>query len=242
MTTINAGPMAGLLDIVKLDGLGTCEIHGCNLWGSQKPVFSYKDDKARREKQGRFIDVVVCPECQRELQKIRLKDMGINTGEILNQAETALEKFKSQKGVDLKKDVIVKFDYTDELSYVNTTNMIDWIKLNLSRALKIKMIDPTKYLELRKNRFMGDEQKQRYAKYSYEAETADLIILNSLAEFGDNDSEDIYNLLYRTKDTAALMILTIPESDYRLNSMPTKLKYRLKAAQIMQISSTGKGR
>ena len=52
-----------------------------------------------------------------------------------------ISEFKAKKHIDLNKDIIVKYDFSDELSVVNTDKMVEWIvkKLALRKKLNILM-------------------------------------------------------------------------------------------------------
>ncbi len=86
---------------------------------------------------------------------------------------------------------------------------------------------------------MSEEEKQKFLKLKYDIETADILILNSLADFVDKELEDINAMLLSVKETGTIVILTIPESDYRLEQLPIRLRKRINKAQIMNISSKG---
>ena len=99
-----------------------------------------------------------------------------------------------------------------------------------------------KHVELAKNRASGDEARDKYMKQVHEIEQADLLIFDSLADFVNKDAEKALNVLFSVKDGCSIMILTIPESDNRLEQLPRRLKFRFDNAQIMQMSSIGKER
>lgn len=141
--------------------------------------------------------------------------------------------------MDLRKDVVVKYDYADELSVNNAESFVKWITDNIGQSVKVKVIRPDKYAEQRRNRFMSEEEKQKFLKLKYDIETADILILNSLADFVDKELEDINAMLLSVKETGTIVILTIPESDYRLEQLPIRLRKRINKAQIMNISSKG---
>ncbi|WP_374284184.1 hypothetical protein [Lactococcus sp.] len=205
----------------------TCQIHGCHLIGRTEPVWAYDSHDVKGYGiGGHWYTPKVCPQCFGKPAETVTK-------------LSALAEFKHKKGIDLKKDVIVKYSFSDELSVVATDNMKSWITQKVGREIKVKLINTRKYCEQLKNRFMSDEEKQKYLKLSHEIELADLIIIDSLADFSETQEEDIYNMMLTCKDNSSFMILTIPESEQRLDDMPIKLKHRLKSAQIMEMNSKG---
>lgn len=228
------------VEIIK-EGVGVCGVHHCNLWQVQKEVLSYEDifkHGNRRNYQPHF-----CPQCQNERKDRRLAEYGASpeygTDVTKPQEVDYFEKLRLQKGVDLKKDVIVKYNYNDELSVINAESFVKWIVDNLGQTVKVKNIRPDKYTEQRRNRFMSDEEKQKFLKLKFDIETADILILNSLADYTDKEIEDVNAMLLSAKDTCSLVILTIPESDYRMDKLPIRIRNRMKKAQIMNISSKG---
>ena len=228
------------VEIVK-EGVGVCGIHHCNLWQVQKQVLSYEDEFKRGER--RDYQPHFCPVCRNEAKDRKLVELGAmpeyGTDVTKPQEIDYFEKLKQQKGIDLKKDVIVKYDYSDELSVVGADNFVNWIIDNLGQSVKVKNIRPDKYTEQRRNRYMSEEEKQRFLKLKFDIETADILILNSLADFADKELEDVNAMLLSAKDSCAIVILSIPESDYRFEQLPIRLRNRFKRAQVMDISSTG---
>lgn len=214
--------------------LGVCETHGCNIIGSKWPVMSYPKDK-----NGKVIGepypymVRVCPMCHAE--GIRNKRP--------RAAKDYISEFRNKKHIDLTQDVIVKYDFSDALSVDNTDRMLDWIVRKVGIQKKVKHLNVRKYLELSRNRTSGEEARERYMRQFHEIEQADLLIFDSLADFEEGkDAERALNAIFSTKDGCAVMVLTIPESDNRLERLPRRLKFRFDKAQIMQMSSTGKQR
>ncbi|MFP7370945.1 hypothetical protein SFC12_02280 [Lactococcus lactis] len=228
------------VEIVK-EGVGVCGVHHCNLWQVQKEVLSIEGNYKGGEK--RNYQPHFCPQCQNERKDRRLVEYGAapeyGTDVTKPQEVDYFEKLRLQKGVDLRKDVIVKYNYSDELSVINADNFVKWIIDNLGQTVKVKTIRPDKYTEQRRNRFMSDEEKQKFLKLKFDIETADILILNSLADYADKDIDDVNALLLSTKDTCSLVILSIPESDSRLDRLPIRLRNRMNKAQIMNISSKG---
>lgn len=214
--------------------LGVCEVHGCAIIGSKWPVMSYPKDK-----NGKVIGepypymVRVCPMCHaegvRNKQPKAIKDY--------------LSEFRAKKGIDLTQDVIVKYNFSDELSVVNTDKMVEWIIRKVGTQKKVKHLNVRKYLELSRNRTSSEEARERYMRQFHEIEQADLLIFDSLADFEEGkDAERALNAIFSTKDGCAVVLLTIPESDNRLTRLPRRLKFRFDKAQIMQMSSTGETR
>lgn len=228
------------VEIIK-EGVGTCSIHHCNLWQVQREVNSMAGSSKSGEK--RTYQPSFCPQCQNEYKDRKLVELGASpeygTDVTKPQEVDYFEKIKLQKGVDLRKDVVVKYDYADELSVNNAENFVKWITDNIGQSVKVKVIRPDKYAEQRRNRFMSEEEKQKFLKLKYDIETADILILNSLADFVDKELEDINAMLLSVKETGTIVILTIPESDYRLEQLPIRLRKRINKAQIMNISSKG---
>ncbi|MGV9079327.1 MULTISPECIES: hypothetical protein [Lactococcus] len=223
------------------EGVGICGVHHCNLWQAETEVLSYPDElkkSMQREYKPHF-----CPMCRNEVRDRKLVELGAlpeyGTDVSKPQEIDYFEKLRLQKGIDLKKDVIVKYNYSDELSVVAADNFVDWIIDNLAQTVKVKNIRPDKYTEQRRNRYMSDEEKQKFLKLKFDIETADILILNSLADFADKELEDVNAMLLSTKDTCAIIILTIPESDYRMEQLPIRLRNRFKRSQVMDISSIG---
>lgn len=214
----------------RMEGLGTCEVHHCDLWGSIKPVLSWNKERTEQ----REIYVRVCPNCQAEGVKQKTN--------IAERERNYIEEFRTKKGIDLNLDTIVKYDYADSMSVVNTDNMVKWIVEKIGKQKKVKLLSIRKYIQLTENRYSSDEMKSKFLKQSHDIEQADLLIFDSLADFSDKEAEKVINVLYSIKDTASIMMLTIPTSDARLEQLPAKLKFRFEKAQVMQMSSTGKQR
>ena len=219
------------------EGLGVCPIHGCNLWGTSGEVWSYDyDSKDSSRVIGRHrYQVKVCNQC---INESRDPD-GLPI--IQHEFKDYLELFKVKYHIDLKEDIIVSYSYMNELSVINLEKMKDWITSKVKNQIKVKILDVNKYLEQRRNRFMNAEQKEKFLSLTYEIEEADLLIVDSLGDYQDKDDEDFYTALLSTKDNAAIMILAIPESESRLEKFPSKLKWRFKNAQQMNLSSTANG-
>lgn len=237
-------PMADIETPTLKEGVGICSKHNCEMWEVQRSVPSYKSDKDRakgehqREYQPRF-----CPMCQQEKKNNRLILAGASVegyDSPNKNKETAIEKLARTKGIDITRDVVVKFSYNDELSVVNAENFVSWFEKDLSREKRVKVIKPNRFLETRQRRFMNDESKQKYLKLSHDIETADIVVLDSLADVPNGSMDEINSVLLSTKDDATLVILSIPESDFLLQEMPIKLRFRLKRAQEHSLSSTGK--
>jgi len=210
----------------KMEGIGTCKVHGCSMWGSDKPVMSWTNDRKHK----RLVVIKVCPQCHAE---------GIqNKGrEVKQEQKNYIDTFMESKHLDIRKDIIVKYDYSDEISVTKTENMVKWISQNIGKEMKVKHLNIARYIEQTRNRFMSDEKKNEYLQQLAMIEKADLLIIDNMADFVDNDADKIINVLYNAKPGAAIMILTIPESNDRMNQLPSKLKYRFEKAQVMQMSS-----
>ena len=214
--------------IIPIELEEVCPEHGCHLLGRNEPVWSYDGhDSNGQGIGGHWYTPRVCPQC-----------FGIKPKESVRVSSIA--EFKHKKGIDLKKDVIVKYSFNDELSVVAADNMKSWIIKNVGREIKVKIVNTRKYCEQMTHRFMSDEEKQKFLKLKHEIEIADLVIIDSLADFSESQEESVYNMMLTCKDNASFMILTIPESESRLDDMPIKLKYRLKSAQIMGLDSKGR--
>jgi hypothetical protein len=213
--------------------LGVCEIHGCDIIGSKRPVMSYpKDNNGKVIGEPYPYLVRVCPMCHAE---------GIKN-KTVKAVKDYVSEFRTKKHIDLNKDVIVKYDFSDELSVVKVDAMVDWIVKKVGTQKKVKYLNVRKHVELAKNRASGEEARNKYMKQVHEIEQADLLIFDSLADFAIKDAEKALNVLFSVKDDCSIMILTIPESDDRLGELPVRLKFRFENAQVMQMSSTGKER
>ena len=229
--TVTHKEMSG--NFIEGGKLGVCETHGCDIIGSKRPVMSYPKDS-----NGKVIGepypylVRVCPMCNAE---------GIHN-KTVKSVKDYISEFKAKKHIDLNKDIIVKYDFSDELSVVNTDKMVEWIVKKVGTQKKVKHLNVRKHVELAKNRASGDEARDKYMKQVHEIEQADLLIFDSLADFVNKDAEKALNVLFSVKDGCSIMILTIPESDNRLEQLPRRLKFRFDNAQIMQMSSIGKER
>ncbi|WP_270530073.1 hypothetical protein, partial [Lactococcus petauri] len=111
-----------------------------------------------------------------------------------------ISEFKAKKHIDLNKDIIVKYDFSDELSVVNTDKMVEWIVKKVGTQKKVKHLNVRKHVELAKNRASGDEARDKYMKQVHEIEQADLLIFDSLADFVNKDAEKALNVLFSVKD------------------------------------------
>lgn len=236
-------PMADLETPTKKEGVGFCTKHQCEMWEVQRSVPSFKNDIEKMNNRQREYQPRFCPECQIEKRNIRLAAYGayVEGVESVNKGrETAVEKLARTRGIDAERDVIVKYTFADELSVVSAEKFISWLEKDLGREKKVKVLRVNRYLEIRNRRFMNNESKDKFLKYSHEIETADIVILDSLADVPDGSMDDINSALLSTRDGATIMIMTIPEADFRLEEMPIKLRYRFRRAQTMGMSSTGK--
>lgn len=236
-------PMADLETPTVKEGIGWCEKHQCEYWEVQRSVPSFKNSIERMNGRQREYQPRFCPQCQLDARNIRLAKYGalVEGVDAASEArETAVGKLARTRGIDAERDVIVKYNYADELSVVSAEKFISWLERDLGREKKVKVLRVNRYLEIRNRRFMNNESKDKFLKYSHEIETADIVILDSLADVPDGSMDDINSALLSTRDGSTLMIMTIPESDFRLEEMPIKLRYRLRRAQTMGMSSTGK--
>lgn len=213
--------------------LGVCEVHGCEIIGSKKPVLSYpKNEKGEVIGEPYLYDVRVCPMCHAE----GIKTVATKAG------NDFLGEFKAKKGIDLTENVIVKYDFADELSVVSCDNMVKWIVTNVGRQKKVKRLKVRKYIHISENRFSSDEAREKYLKILHDIEEAEILIFDSLADFTANQAEKALTPLLSASDNCSIIILTIPESDERLEQLPARLKFKLNNAQVMNFSSTGQQR
>lgn len=213
--------------------LGVCEVHGCEIIGSKKSVLSYpKNEKGELIGEPYLYDARVCPMCHAEgIKTVATKAVNDFLGE-----------FKAKKGIDLTKNVIVKYDFADELSVVSCDNMVKWIVTNVGRQKKVKRLKVRKYIHISENRFSSDEAREKYLKILHDIEEAEILIFDSLADFTANQAEKALTPLLSASDNCSIIILTIPESDERLEQLPARLKFKLNNAQVMNFSSTGQQR
>lgn len=117
--------------------------------------------------------------------------------------------------------------------------MKSWLVDYVGKQIKVKVVDTNKYVRQAKDKFMSDEEKQKFLRLKHEIEVADLVVVDSLADYEDREESEINKMMSSIKEKARLMVLTIPESDDRLGTLPSKLKYRMAQAQILSLSSTG---
>lgn len=220
---------------------GWCDKHDCALTRIEYTVPSFAmSDKYRTGEQHEH-QPIFCKACEAEKKAKKLAELGCLTSVEGASAkkESAVGKLLKTKGIDITRDVIVRYTYEDELSVVGAQNFVRFLEKDIGKEKRVKVIDTTRFVELRQSRFMSDEKKAQYLKVTHEAETCDILVINTLADYGDNSEEDINNLMLGTRDGCAIVILTIPESADRLEFLPTKLKFRMKRAQEMNISSRG---
>lgn len=229
------------------EGLGKCEIHGCDYWGTTHPVWAVVRDARGNITSRHQYTTRACIMCDMERKSSINARLGIVTDKnssqgTLEQKKTDyISQFEKSKGIKLSRDTIIQFDYADPISVTNVDNMKQWLVQNVGQQINVKAVDTNKYVIQSKNKYMSDEEKNKFLRLKYEIETADLVIIDSLADYEDRDEGEINKMMTSIKDKARLMILTIPESDDRLKEFPSKLKFRMVQAQKLSLSSTGKG-
>ena len=117
-----------------------------------------------------------------------------------------------------------------------------WIVTNVGRQKKVKRLKVRKYIQIAENRFSSDEAREKYLKILHDIEEAEILIFDSLADFTSNQAEKALTPLLSASDNCSIIMLTIPESDERLEQLPARLKFKLNNAQVMNFSSTGQQR
>ncbi|WP_054640058.1 hypothetical protein [Lactococcus fujiensis] len=226
-------------------GLGTCEIHGCEYGGFANPVPAVDRDEHGNIVGHHMYTVRACPMCDMErISKINtnkhlLADNNSAQATLQTDQEDYVSKFERKKKISLRRDTIVQYDYSDSLSVQNVENMKSWLVDYVGKQIKVKVVDTNKYVRQAKDKFMSDEEKQKFLRLKHEIEVADLVVVDSLADYEDREESEINKMMSSIKEKARLMVLTIPESDDRLGTLPSKLKYRMAQAQILSLSSTG---
>lgn len=235
-------PLADLEAPTTKHGVGHCTKHDMDMWRIERSVPSYKmTDKYKVGDQLEY-QPIFCPQCELEKKNEKLAKAGCmvdNSTINLVEKETAIQKLARKKHIDILQDLVATYSFEDELGVVQAEEFVKFLKNKVGREKKVEILKTNKFIELRSSRFMSDEQKQKYLKVVHNVETADILVIDSLADYGDNDEETINTLLLSAKEGGAITLMTIPESADRLETMPTKLKFRFRRAQKLSISSKG---